>query len=143
MQCLVRIFCYIHLSLLIIESSERAVKYRQAVDRYARQYDHERLTDLEWRAIETVTSWLELYRIATSYMSSTKQTTLSSVYSILTALQDDLRVQLHRYDDSLPVQLSLGLQNALSKLSMYFSKTDVSPYYLWSSCASEILFFGT
>jgi hypothetical protein len=89
-----------------------------------------------------VAGWLEAYRTATSYMSSTKQTTLSSVYSIFTALQDDLRDRLHNLDDHLPPELALGLQNALLKLSEYFSKTDASPYYLWSSCTHFILASG-
>jgi hypothetical protein len=119
---------------LIFRRAERALKYRNAIDRYARQYDHNRLSSLQWSAIEMVAGWLEIYRAATSYMSSTKQTTLSSVYSIFTALQDDLRDRMATLDADLPPELALGLQNALMKLSEYFGKTDASPYYLWSSC---------
>jgi hypothetical protein len=122
---------------LIITYTERALKYRTAVDRYARQYDYERLNSREWQAIEIVAGWLEFYCAATSFMSSTKQTTLSSVYSIFTALQDELRVQMRALDhEDLPQELALALQKALSKLSEYFGKTDASPYYLWSSCES-------
>jgi hypothetical protein len=117
--------------------TERALKYRQTIDRYARQYDHERLSESQWQAIEMVAGWLEAYRAATSYMSSTKQTTLSSVYSIFTALQGDLRERMHALNYDMPPELAQSLRSALLKLSEYVGKTDASPYYLWSSCKQK------
>jgi hypothetical protein len=92
------------------------------------------LSDLEWKAVETVARWLQLFRSATSFMSSSKLTTLSSVYSVFTTLQAHLRHELRGFDHTLPEELKLGLQGALQLLSEYLSLTDASPYYLWSSC---------
>jgi hypothetical protein len=129
MQCLVSCdLCLFYKSLITPNRSERALEYRSAVDRYARVYKHDRLTAVEWMAIETVARWLWLYRDATQHMSSTKETMLSAVYSVFTELQEDLCNQLHRLDTTLPVELGVGLQEALDKLSKYFGKTDASPY---------------
>jgi hypothetical protein len=44
------------------------------------------LSDDKWLAIHLVAGWLQLFRDATTEMSSTKKTTLSSAYAIFTTL---------------------------------------------------------
>jgi hypothetical protein len=104
------------------------------VDRYARVHDLAYLSDNDWTAVETVSRWLKVFRTATARMSSSKTTTLSTIYSTFTKLQDTLRTQLRDLDSSLPQELGQGLQRALIKLSEYFSKADDTPFYLWASC---------
>jgi hypothetical protein len=115
-------------------AAERALGYCRAVDRYARMQELTGLSDLEWLAIETVTKWLEIYRHSTAFMSASKLTTLSLVYSVFCRLQRRLCNELRTFNDDLPKDLKIGLQGALELLSSYFAKTDASPYYIWASC---------
>lgn len=116
--------------------SERALLYREAVNRFllVQRLGAISLSDDEWSAIRLVADWLQLFRDATSDMSSTKKTTLSSVYAIFTALQDDIRRHLTNMPLGVPLHLQAGLEAAHAKLAEYFRLTDRSPYYLWSAC---------
>jgi hypothetical protein len=110
--------------------------YRDAVDRYARVA---RLAELEvddWAAIEIVADWLKLFRTATTFMSSSKETTLSWATTIFMGLQDHIQTQLERLPENTSPLLMKGLSDAHQKLAEYHRYSDRSPYYLWASSKS-------
>lgn len=93
------------------------------------------LSDTDWSAITTIAGWLSLFREATTFMSSRDKTTISSVFGVFMALQDDVRAHI-RASDGVPIELKQGLLDAHEKLAEYFKKSDASPYYMWSACES-------
>ena len=50
------------------------------------------------------------------------------------SLQDHIKNLLSNLDDSAPTALRIGLINAHTKLSDYYTYFDQSPYYIWSCC---------
>lgn len=113
----------------------RALQYREAVNAYI--YRHEdliqyRLTDEDWKAIEMVTRWLNLFQSATTQMSSTKTPMLSWTHAIFRGLQAEIR-DILRKEQGLSPRLIQGLSDAHLKLSEYYYKFDESPFYLWAS----------
>jgi len=88
----------------------------------------------DWDAITLVTQWLKSFRSATTQMSTTKQSMLSSAHAIFRGLQESLRESLRTLPNNVPARLKLGLTRAHRKLSDYYGKLDDSPYYTWSSC---------
>jgi hypothetical protein len=121
---------------------EQALLYREEVDRFVlvQRLGAISLSDDEWLAIHLVAGWLQLFRNATTEMSSTKKTTLSSVYAIITALQDDIQRHLTNMPLNIPSHLQAGLEAAHAKLAEYFRLTDRSPYYFWSACMCHFPF---
>jgi sulfur relay (sulfurtransferase) DsrC/TusE family protein len=63
----------------------RALDYKQQIDDFVaktrdiRQYE---LSQEDWDAIKLVTQWLKAFRSATTQMSITKHSTLSSTHAI-------------------------------------------------------------
>ncbi len=92
------------------------------------------ISDVEWLAIELVTSWLGAFRDATTQMSMTKSMTLSSGHAIFRNLQDHLRDALNDLPATAPSGLKQGLLSAHRKLSDYYQKVDESPYLIWAAC---------
>lgn len=87
----------------------------------------------EWRAVEIVEHWLRAFRNATTTMSTTKAMTLSMTHAIFRTLEDELQAALAKLPPSTPSTLKEGLINAHRKLSDYYQKIDVSPFYIWAS----------
>jgi hypothetical protein len=118
--------------------TERALLYREVMDRYARMHRDESdvLSDSDWSAIKTIAGWLSLFREATTFMSLRDKTTISSVFGVFMALQDDIRANICKSRD-VPLELKQGLLDAHEKLAEYFKKSDASPYYMWSACLSQ------
>jgi hypothetical protein len=126
----------------VCHTTERALHYRTAIDRYANVSDHLRplaLKSEDWTAIEIVADWLELFRTATTLMSSSKDTTISWIYVIFTCLQDRIREQLAGLGSNVPHQLKHGLFEAHMKLAEYMKLFDRSPYYLWATCKHHLI----
>lgn len=122
-------------------STERAILYRGAVDRFVRMSETCDIRNLEisareWDALVIAADWLKLFRTATTLMSSSKETTLSWVYMVFTCLQDHVRNHLRSLPASVPAELKNGLFRAHAKLTQYFRLIDESPYYLWASSES-------
>ena len=67
-----------------------------------------RISTAEWDAITLVTGWLN-------------------------GLQEDVKHDLCDLPNSTPASLTAGLMGAHRKLSDYYFKSDVSPYYTWAS----------
>lgn len=86
-----------------------------------------------WDAIALVMKWLKSFWSATTQMSTTKTSMLSTTHAIFRGLQDDLRQSLAELPDSAPAILKTSLMKAHRKLSDYYTKFDESPYYIWAS----------
>jgi hypothetical protein len=71
--------------------AERALLYRDAVDRYEILHLQTKILSSEdWFMAEAITGWLKLFRDATTRMSARNKTTNSSVYAVFLCLQDDV-----------------------------------------------------
>ncbi|KIJ35069.1 hypothetical protein M422DRAFT_181341 [Sphaerobolus stellatus SS14] len=109
----------------------KSLDYCKEIDSYVakqkdlRQYE---LSSEEWDAIILVTDWLRAFRDATTEMSATKHSTLSSTHTIFKGLQDHLAKQLAMLPDTAPKEVCDGLLDLHRKLSNYFYKIDQSPY---------------
>src|SRR6202522_2481856 len=84
-------------------------------------------------AILMVSTWLKDFRSATTQMSATKCSMLSSTQAIFRGLQESLQESLRKLPDNVPSPLKQDIVKAHCKLSDYYTKFDVSPYYIWSS----------
>lgn len=107
-----------------------------AKNRDLRKYE---LSSEDWAAISLVTRWLKSFRSATTQMSATKTSMLSTTHAIFRGLQEDIRESIRTLPEDTPVRLKNSLVNAHRKLSDYYTKLDESPLYLWSSCEFRFL----
>ncbi|KZV59355.1 hypothetical protein PENSPDRAFT_723249, partial [Peniophora sp. CONT] len=96
-----------------------------------------RLSANKWDAISLVTEWLKSFRSATTDMSSTKSSMLSSVHAVFRGLQDDLKTTVRALSESTPQVLKQELIAAHTKLSDYYYKSDASPYYTWATLLDQ------
>ncbi|KAG0695804.1 hypothetical protein DFH29DRAFT_991905 [Suillus ampliporus] len=114
----------------------RALDYCKVIDdfvakiRELRQYE---LSAEDWRVIKLVSHWLKAFRAATTQMSTTKRSMLSSTQAIFHGLQESLQESLHELPNNTPPHLKDSLIKAHRKLSDYYMKFDESPFYIWSS----------
>jgi len=92
------------------------------------------LSTANWDAVTLVTKWLKSFWSATTQMSTTKCSMLSSTHTIFRGLQDDLHNSLADLPDNALAKLKISLMKAHWKLSDYYTKLDESPYYIWPSC---------
>lgn len=86
----------------------------------------------DWDSIELVTRWLKTFRSATTQMSSTKRSMLSSTHAIFRGLQDSIRGFIKGLPSDASPHLRTALLNSHMKLSDYYYKFDASPYYVWA-----------
>ena len=117
--------------------SGHALDYRDVIDNFVaknRELRSLELSTADWDAIALVTKWLKSFRSATTQMSTTKCSMLSSTHAIFRGLQEDIRNSLAELPDGAPAKLKMSLMKAHRKLSDYYTKLDESPYYIWSSC---------
>ena len=98
------------------------------------------LSESEWQLITQVTGRLKAFRSATTQMSTTKQPMLSTAYAIFRGLQEDVRNALRSLPDSTSSLIKDGLLVAHQKLSEYYYRFDLSPYYVWAACESHLIF---
>ena len=92
------------------------------------------LTKAEWESITQVAGWLKAFRSATTQMSMTKQSMLSTAHAIFRGLQDEVRDALCSLPDSTSPMIKDGLLAAHQKLSEYYYRFDLSPFYIWAAC---------
>jgi predicted DNA-binding protein (UPF0251 family) len=117
--------------------SGRALDFRQQVDDFVAKTRDIRpfeLSQEDWEAIKLVAQWLKAFRSATTQMSITKRSMLSSTHTIFRGLQESLRTSLRNIPPTAPSRLKRTLVNAHKKLSDYYSVFDESPFCLWASC---------
>lgn len=72
-------------------------------------------------------------------MSTTKESMLSTSHAIFRGLQDEVRNALRSLPDSASPMIQTGLLAAHQKLSEYYYRFDISPFYIWA--ARESSFF--
>jgi hypothetical protein len=84
------------------------------------------LTSAEWEALLTVSKWLQAFCSATTEMSTTKLSMLSTTHTMFRGLQHHLKTLISTLPSSADPALKAGLVNAHRKLSDYFTKFDGS-----------------
>ena len=114
----------------------QALDHHKVIDNFVaknRELHAFELSMANWDAVTLVTKWLKSFRSATTQMSTTKRSMLSSTHAIFCGLQDDLRNSLANLPDNALAKLKTSLMKAHRKLSAYYTKLDESPYYIWAS----------
>jgi hypothetical protein len=122
-------------------SSGRALDYRAVIDDFVAKNKDLRKYEMhsdDWNAIALVAQWLKSFRSATTQMSATKRSMLSSTHAIFRGLQESLQESIRTLPNNVPNRLKIGLTKAHRKLSDYYGKMDDSPYYTWASRKSGI-----
>jgi len=119
----------------------RALDYRAVIDDFVAKNKDLRKYEMhsdDWNAISLVAHWLKAFRSATTQMSATKRSMLSSTHAIFRGLQESIQESIRTLPNNVPHRLKVGLTKAHRKLSDYYSKMDDSPYYTWVSCKFHI-----
>ncbi|TDL15320.1 hypothetical protein BD410DRAFT_732882, partial [Rickenella mellea] len=115
----------------------RALLYRSEIDSFVaknRELRKFELSSADRDAIKMVFGWFQCFRDATTQMSATKHSTLSSVRCPQRFARSSPQT-LRDLPSTAPLELKDGLLQAQRKLPDYFSTFDASPYYTWSSRA--------
>jgi len=116
---------------------ERALLFRQELDNFVacnRELRSLELTENEWEAITHVANWLEAFRSATTQMSATNHSMLSTTFAIFRGLQEHLQKILDELPDTIDQRVKDGLLRAHTKLSDYYYRFDQTPFYTWAAC---------
>lgn len=87
--------------------------------------------------IVQVTDWLGAFRAATTQMSTSKQSMLSSTLAIFRGLQEHIRLIYGNLPASTPHRITASLLDAHKKLSDYYYRYDQSPFYTWAARKSN------
>ncbi len=114
----------------------RAIDFREVIDNYVsriRELRHLELSTTDWTAIKLVMGWLKTFRSATTQMSTTKISMLSSMHTIFRGLQDHLKDVLRTLPEDISPRLRNGVIAAHDKLSEYYYKYDELPLYTWAA----------
>jgi hypothetical protein len=120
----------------MIHETERALNFLAEIDDFIFQNEDLRnlaLTEAEWESITQVAGWLKAFRSATTQMSTTKQPMLSTAHAIFRRLQDEVCNALRSLLDSTSPMIKDGLLAAHQKLSKYYYRFDISPFYIWAA----------
>ncbi|KAG1733435.1 hypothetical protein EDB19DRAFT_1587542, partial [Suillus lakei] len=107
--------------------------YRKVINDFVaktRDLRHYKLTPEDWSAIQLVSHWLKAFHSATTQMSTTKHSMLSSTQAIFCGLQESLQESLSELPDNTPPRLKNSLIKAHRKLSDYYTKFDESLLYI-------------
>ncbi|KAJ6541101.1 hypothetical protein B0H10DRAFT_1855471, partial [Mycena sp. CBHHK59/15] len=89
--------------------------------------EHE-LSPYKWDALMLVTQWLKAFRSATTQMSATEHSMLSTTHTIFRGLQQHLKDAITALPASADPALREGLVKAHLKLSDYYTNFDQSRY---------------
>ncbi|KAJ6523017.1 hypothetical protein B0H19DRAFT_973082, partial [Mycena capillaripes] len=100
------------------------------------------MDDDDWKAIELVAKWLNVFRQATVQMSTTKKPMLSATHAVFRGLQAEIKRYIATLPGGVEDDLRDGLVDAHLKLSEYFHKCDKSQYTLWA-CRMFLFLFLT
>ena len=134
--------CFIHLVsysqklqiMLTWLLSGCAIQYHKVIETFVavnKDLHKFELTEEDWTTITLVSTWLKQFCSATVQMSATKMPMLSSTLVIFQGLQDSLHQTIHTLPKTTPPKFKQGLVKMHLKLSTYYRKTDLSPYYVW------------
>ena len=130
---------YITFLISVNHETGRALDFLAEIDDFIFQNEDLRnlaLTEAEWESITEVAGWLKAFQSATTQMSATKQPMLSTAHAIFRGLQDEVRNALRSLPDSTSRMIKNGLLAAHQKLSEYYYRFDLSPFYVWAACES-------
>ena len=120
--------------------SGRALDNSEAIDNFLAQNhdlrDYE-LSEHEWEGVVLVIGWLKSFRSATTQMSTTKHSMVSSIHAIFRGLQEHIKAILSDLPSSISHGVILGLTVAHAKLSDYYYEFDESPLYIWAARMSH------
>ena len=136
-----KLISYITFSTLVDHETGRALDFLTEIDDFIFQNEDLRnlaLTEAEWDSITQVAGWLKAFRSATTQMSTTKQPMLSTAHAIFRGLQDEVRDALRSLPNSTSLKIKNGLLAAHQKLSEYYYRFDLSPFYIWAARASTL-----
>jgi hAT family C-terminal dimerisation region len=124
---------------LLIHNIGRALQFRNEIDDFVGRNRDLRSLELdedEWDAIVQVADWLMAFRAATTQMSTSKVSMLSTTHAIFRGLQEHIQQIYRDLPMSMAPKIKAGLLNAHKKLSDYYYKYDQSPFYTWAACES-------
>jgi hypothetical protein len=128
---------------LVNYATGRALDFQTEIDDFVFQNEdlaNLALTEAEWASITQMAGWLKAFRSATTQMSTTKQPMLSTAHAIFRGLQDEVHDALRSLPDSTSPMIRNGLLAAHQKLSEYYYRFDISPFYIWATRESEYFF---
>ena len=114
----------------------RALEFQKDIDDFvARNRDLRafELSEDEWAVIVQVCDWLGAFRAATTQMSTSKESMLSSTIAIFRGLQEHIRKIYSALPESVPQRIKDSLIEAHRKLSDYYHRYDQSPFYTWAA----------
>jgi hypothetical protein len=126
---------------LLIHNIGRALQFQNEIDDFVGRNRDLRSLELdedEWHAIAQVADWLMAFRAATTQMSTSKVSMLSTTHAIFRGLQEHIQQIYRDLPTSTPPKIKAGLLNAHKKLSDYYYKYDQSPFYTWAACESHL-----
>lgn len=121
----------------LIHNIGRALQFRNEVDDFVGRNRDLRSLELdedEWDAITHVADWLMAFRAATTQMSTSKVSMLSTTHAIFRGLQEHIKQIYGDLPTSTAPKIKDGLLDAHKKLSDYYYKYDQSPFYTWAAC---------
>ncbi|KAF7372637.1 Transposase-like protein [Mycena venus] len=112
----------------------RALNYRATIDGFVyHNWDlrHLEITDAEWNAIGTVADWSKVFHPATTQISRTQQSMLSTTHMVFQGLQDHQHNIIYElpWTYSMPPRLKRRFIETHCKLSDYYESEDL-PYYM-------------
>lgn len=114
----------------------RALEFRKDIDDFVgrnRDLQELELSDDEWAMIVQVTEWLGLFRGATTQMSTSKESMLSSTLAVFRGLQEHIRLIYSKLPVLTSQRIKTSLLDAHRKLSDYYYRYDQSPFYTWAA----------
>ncbi len=92
------------------------------------------LDEDEWVAIASVAEWLMAFHSATTQMSMSRVSMLSTTHAIFRGLQEHVRKIYCDLPTGTAPKIMDGLLNLHKKLSDYYYKYNQSPFYIWATC---------
>ncbi|KAF9053990.1 hypothetical protein BDP27DRAFT_1242480, partial [Rhodocollybia butyracea] len=87
----------------------------------------------DWNSIKLVCGWLDIFRSATTQMSTTSKPMLSSTSAIFRGLQDAIKDEIKNLPPGFDTRICKGLVDAHMKLSEYYHRFDQSRYFTWAA----------
>ena len=114
----------------------RALEFQKDVDDFVgRNQDlcALELSEGEWGMIVQVTDWLGAFQAATTQMSTSKQSMLSSMLAIFRGLQEHIWKIYGDLPTLTPQRIKDSLLDAHKKLSDYYYRYDQPPFYTWAA----------
>jgi hypothetical protein len=129
-------FSFYIMAILLLHNIGRALEYQNEIDDFVgcnRDLRALELAKNEWDAITQVAHWLGAFRSATTQMSTSKQSMLSTTHAIFRGLQEHVQQIYRDLPMSTSPRIKASLLEAHRKLSDYYYKYDQSPFYTWAA----------